>query len=60
MYYINIKQELSTDNTYEHNLLDERYVVDRYWCHKAAKFGIFVDERVIASFLRYAGYVNFI
>ena len=46
MYYINtIKQELSTVKTYlEHNLLDERSVVDRHRCHMAAKFGVVVDE----------------
>ena len=36
--YINTKkQELCTANTYEHNLLDERSVIDRYRCHVAAK-----------------------
>ena len=45
MYYINtLKQDLSTDKTYEFTLLDERSVVDRYRCHMAAKFGVFVDE----------------
>ena len=28
----------------EHSLLDERYVVDRHRCHKAAKFDVFVNE----------------
>ena len=43
MYYINTqKQTLCTANTYEHNLLDETSVLD--WCHKAAKFGVFVGE----------------
>ena len=37
IYYINtLKQELSTAKTYEHNLLNERYVVDRHRCHKVA------------------------
>ena len=29
-----------------HTLLDGRsiHVVDRHWCHIAAKFGVFVDE----------------
>ena len=45
MYYINtLKQELGTAKTYEHNLLDEKSVVDRHRCHMAAKFGVFVDE----------------
>ena len=47
MYYINtLKQELSTVTvkTYEHNKLDEMSVVDKHWYHKAAKFGVFVDE----------------
>ena len=45
MYYIDIlKQELGTAKTYEHNLLDERSVVDRHRCHMAAKFGVFVDK----------------
>ena len=45
MYYINtLKQTLSIVKTYEHNLLDERYVVDRHWCHIAAKFGVLIDE----------------
>ena len=45
MYYIKIlKQELTTAEIYEHNSLHKRYVVDRYRCHMAAKFGVFVDE----------------
>ena len=61
MYYSNIlKQELSTANTYEHNLFDERYVDDRHRCHMAAKFGAFVDEDHTASFVRYSGYLSFI
>ena len=45
MYYINtLKLELSTAKTYEHNLLDEKYIVDRHRCHMAAKFVRFVDE----------------
>ena len=44
MYYINtLNQEPCTYKTYEHNLLDERYVVDRHRCHIAAKFDVFVD-----------------
>ena len=42
MYYFNtLKQEPSTAKSYEHNLLDEKYIVDRHRCHVAAKF---VDE----------------
>ena len=42
--YINTqKKEFSTANTYEHNFLDEMYVVERHQCHMAAKFGVFVD-----------------
>ena len=45
MYYIySLKQALSTAYTYEHNLLHRMSVVDRYRCHMAAKFGVFVDE----------------
>ena len=45
MYYISTpKQELSIANTYEHNLLDKRYVVDRHRRHMAAKFGVFIEE----------------
>ena len=37
MYYINtFEQEKSTDKTYEHNLLDERSVVDIHRYHMAA------------------------
>ena len=44
MYYINtLKQQLGTAKTYEHNLLDEKSVVDRHQCHMAAKFDVFVD-----------------
>ena len=45
MYYINTqKQKLGTATTYEHNLLGEKFVVDRLRCHMAAKFGVFDDE----------------
>ena len=50
--------ELSTAKTYEHNRLDETYIVDRHRCHMATKFGLLV--RTIASFLRSASYLNFI
>ena len=41
--YINIlKQELSSDKTYEHNLSGKRYVVKRLRSHVAVKFGVFV------------------
>ena len=51
MYYIYaLKQELSNAKTYEHNLLDERSVIDKHRCQMAAKFGVFVDED-LASFL---------
>ena len=40
-----LKQELDTANkTYEYNLLDEKYMVDRHRCHMASQFGVFVDE----------------
>ena len=36
--YINTKkQKLCTANTYQHNLLDERSVIDKRRCHVAAK-----------------------
>ena len=45
IYYNNtLKPELSTGKTYEHNWLDERYVVDRHRCYMSAKLGVFVDE----------------
>ena len=45
MHYFKIlKQELSTAKTYEHNMVDEKYVIDRHRCHMTAKFGVFVDE----------------
>ena len=37
------KKEFSTANTYVHNFIYERYVVERHQCHKTAKFGAFVD-----------------
>ena len=39
-----LKQEFSTAKAYEHNRLDETYIVDRHRFHMAAKFGVFVDE----------------
>ena len=42
--HLHRKQELGNAKTYEHNLLDEKYVVDTHRCHLAAKFGVFVDE----------------
>ena len=45
MHYINIlKQEHSSAKIYEHNLFDKRYIVDRYRCHVAGKFGVVVDK----------------
>ena len=45
MYYINtLKQELSSFKTYDHNLLDDKSVIDRHRYHMAAKFGVFVNE----------------
>ena len=39
MYYIKtLKQKLSTAKTYEHNLLDEMYVIDRHRFYIATKF----------------------
>ena len=43
-YNNNLKQELSTANTYENNWLDKRSVVDRRWRHMAANFGMFDGE----------------
>ena len=43
-YIDTLKQELGTAKTYEHTLLDEKSVVDRYRCHMAAKVGVSVDE----------------
>ena len=45
MYYNNtLKLELGTAKTYEHNLIGERFLVERHRCHMAAKFGVFVDD----------------
>ena len=35
---------LGCAQSYEHNLHDERSVVDRHQWHMAAKFAVFVDE----------------
>ena len=44
-YYINtLKQKMNTAETYEHNRLNETYVVDRYRFHMTAKFEMFVNE----------------
>ena len=37
-------KELGSAKTYEHNLLNERYVIDRHRCHMVARFGVLVDE----------------
>ena len=37
-------QERSTAKIYEHNLLDERSVVDRHQSQMAANVGVCVDE----------------
>ena len=39
-----VKKELSSTKTYEHNLLNERSVVDSLQCRIAARFGVLVDE----------------
>ena len=53
MYYINtLKQELSTSKTYEHNLFDKRYEVDRHRCHMATKFGVFEDHSKLPTLYR--------
>ena len=38
------KQELSSAKTYEHNLFDERYALQKHWWYMTAKFGVFVVE----------------
>ena len=61
MYYNNtIKQERSTAKTYEHTLIDVKSVVDRHRCHIAAMCLVCLLMVIIASFLRYTGYINFI
>ena len=62
MFFINtLEQELSTAKTYEHNLLEEKSVIDRHRCTMAAKFDVLMLMRIRASFLRYTGYKkNFI
>ena len=60
MFYIKtLKHELSTAKTYEHSLLEVRSVVDRHRCHTVAK-SVHLLMRIIASLLRYTGYLNFI
>ena len=50
MHYINpIKQEFSTAKSYEHNLLDERYLVDMHQSLMAAKFGIVKDDNKLPT-----------
>ena len=44
MYINTLKQDFGTAKIYEHNLLDERYVVDNHQCHMATKFGVVIDE----------------
>ena len=39
-----LKQDYSTAKAYEHNLLDERSVIDRHLCHMGAKFSVSVEE----------------
>ena len=39
-----LSKNLALKKTYEHNRLDETFIVDRHRCHMAAKFGLFVDE----------------
>ena len=34
----------STAKSYQHNLLDDRSVIDWNQCHTAVKFGVFVRE----------------
>ena len=55
-----LKQELSIAETFKHNLLFERSVVDGHECHMAAKFSVFVGDEDHSKFLRYTGYINFI
>ena len=45
MHYINIlKQELGSAETYVHNMLNGRSVIDRHQGHMTAMFGVFVDD----------------
>ena len=51
MYYNNtLKQYLGTAKTYDHNLPDEKPVVDRHRCHMAAKCDVFVNPKSTTSF----------
>ena len=50
MYYISyLKQGLRTAKTYEHNLLDERHLVDMHQSYMAAKFGIDKDDSKVPT-----------
>ena len=44
MSYINYHKNLSTAETFAHNLLDWKFLVDSHRCNKAATFGLFVNE----------------
>ena len=37
-------KELGSAKIYEHNLLHERYVIDRHLCHMVAWFGVLFNE----------------
>ena len=60
MYYINtLKQELGIAKSCEHNLLDEKSVVDRHRCQLLLNL-VYLLMRIISGFLRYTGNQNFI
>ena len=54
------KQELGRAKTHKHNLLNERYVVDRNRCNMAAMVGVFVFENHNKLPTLYTGYINII
>ena len=59
MYYITQKQGLSTDKTNEHKLLGDSLSlidIDVIWLLSL----VYLFMRIITSFLRYNGYLNFI
>ena len=61
MFYIKtLEQELNTAKTYEHTRRDETSVFDRHRCHKVAITLVCLLMWIIASFLRYSGYINVI
>ena len=51
MYNSNsLNKELGSAKTYEHTLLDEKSVIDRHRCHKAANVGVFTGLSILLTY----------